>query len=253
MQASFVKTLILREELGSTSDLARALVMKGQEKLPLLVRTLRQTAGRGRGANRWWSDEGSLTFTIALDPAAQGLEQEQGPRVALATAVAIIDAIEPELPGAPLGIRWPNDIEIGGRKLGGILPELVQTPAGRKLLVGIGLNVCTNFDSAPADVQRLATSLAAWAAAPLGQKDLDRLLDSILESFSRALDSLARGEPRLAQRWASLDMLVGQQVRIQQGSRLLRGAGIGIDAEGRLRLWSDQEVIVVSGGQVLRD
>src|SRR5438105_2434385 len=141
MNRPFLKSLIRRDVVESTSDLARELVVAGAGELPLAVWARRQTRGRGRGTNLWWSDEGSLTFTIALDPAAHGLRPELEPRLALATAVVVIDAIVPLDLAQPPGIRWPNDIEAGGRKLAGILPERVETPRGPRLLIGIGLNV----------------------------------------------------------------------------------------------------------------
>src|SRR5207237_728418 len=103
----------------------------------------------------WWSDGGSLTFTIALDPSAHGLRSEHEPRLALATAVAIIDAIASWGLSEVPGIRWPNDIEVGGRKLGGILPERLDTPMGPRLLIGIGVNVASQMADAPEAVRRM--------------------------------------------------------------------------------------------------
>src|ERR1700724_1553940 len=120
MSRPFVRTLIERDEIDSTSDLARTLLESPSIELPLAVRTRRQTRGRGRGDNAWWSDEGSLTFTLAIDPAPLGLRPELEPRIALASAVAVVETLGPLV---SLAIRWPNDLEVGGRKLGGILPE----------------------------------------------------------------------------------------------------------------------------------
>src|SRR5438046_905686 len=122
----FVRSFICRETVASTSDDARRLVIEGLEGLPLVVWAANQTKGRGRGERSWWSDAGSLTFTIALDPVAHDLRPEHMPRLALTAAVAIIEAVGPMTPGAGLGIRWPNDVESGGRKLAGILPERVE-------------------------------------------------------------------------------------------------------------------------------
>ena len=252
MTRDFVRTWIDREELRSTSDEARSLVHAEVHALPLLVSAKRQTAGRGRGANSWWSDEGSLTFTIGLDPAAHGLASAQGPRVALAAAVAVIEAVGSWVPAAALGIRWPNDVEAQGRKLAGILPELVQTAHGPRLLVGIGLNVCTTFDAAPAEVIALATSLALLAGRPLGPDDQDQVLRAVVARFAEALAALARGDLALSDRWNQLDLLAGQQVRILQGTQQVRGVGSGIDAQGGLRLWSAGEMLTLFGGQVLR-
>src|SRR5262249_12736526 len=113
--------MIERDVVSSTNDVATELLREGAPKLPPAVRARRQTHGRGRGSHEWWSDSGSLTFTVALDPAAHGLSQAHEPKVALATAVAVIDALaELGFREPPIGIRWPNDLECAGRKLGGI-------------------------------------------------------------------------------------------------------------------------------------
>ena len=127
-----MRTMVERDVVRSTNDVAAELVRSGAVALPLAVWAHRQTRGRGRGSHEWWSDAGSLTFTMAIDPAAHGLAQMALPRVALATAVAVIDAVgELGFREHGLGIRWPNDVECGGRKLGGILPE-IGGAAGRR-------------------------------------------------------------------------------------------------------------------------
>src|SRR5262245_25801874 len=70
----FVKTWVALDEVDSTSDHAARLVRVDDVALPLLVWSKRQTRGRGRSDHRWWSDDGSLTFTFVIDPAAHGLE-----------------------------------------------------------------------------------------------------------------------------------------------------------------------------------
>src|SRR4051812_44868731 len=62
----FVRTWVHRDVIDSTNDLARSLAGSGQVALPMLVQADRQTRGRGRGRNTWWSDAGSLTFSLAL-------------------------------------------------------------------------------------------------------------------------------------------------------------------------------------------
>src|SRR3954454_9162297 len=93
-----IRTVVHLEETGSTNDDARRLVSAGHARLPLLVTADSQTAGRGRGANAWWSDEGSLTFTLAIDPVDHGLTADHEPRLALAAAVAVVEAMTPLLP-----------------------------------------------------------------------------------------------------------------------------------------------------------
>jgi BirA family transcriptional regulator, biotin operon repressor / biotin---[acetyl-CoA-carboxylase] ligase len=245
-----VNTLVRRAELASTSDLARELVLAGGVALPLLVRADRQTRGRGRGSNAWWSDAGSLTMTLAIDPQAHGLTPAHEPRLALAAAVALVEAVAPFVPTTePLGIRWPNDVEAGGRKLGGVLPERVETPSGACLLVGIGLNVLTRLVDAPPEVRAMAASLAGWGDPP----GLDAVLTAWLARFEAILPRLARDDPELAARWAELDTLRGRSVRVNQETCIRAGVGGGIDAEGALLLWMGNEILRVFGGQIVRD
>lgn len=252
MSWPFVRKMIHRDRLGSTSDLARRLIDEGEADLPLSVWATRQTHGRGRGMHRWWSDPGSLTFTIALDPRAHGLRVEHEPRLALATAVAIIDAIVPPGLDETPGIRWPNDIEAGGRKLGGILPERLETPAGPRLLIGIGLNVATRMADAPPEVGRMAASLADLRPEPSPAGEVERILRAILGGFAGVLDRLAHDDPGLPARWAALDTLYGREVRVDLGSRIVDGLGRGIDGEGALCLAAEEGVIRLFGGRVLR-
>ena len=248
-----VRSVVDRDEVDSTSDLARALVLAGESSLPILVRARRQSKGRGRGENAWWSDEGSLTFTIALDASAFRLQTAQHPRLALAAAVAVVEAVAPHVPATKrLGIRWPNDVECAGRKLGGILPERVETPQGVRLLIGVGLNVHTRFDQAPPAIRTMAASLADDVPPRAGGPDRDRLLAAILTGFVSILPLLADDDPSLAERWAALDLLRGQPIRVDLGVRIVSGRGAGIDAEGALLVATDQGTERLFGGQVLR-
>ena len=121
---------------------------------------------------------------MAIDPAAHGLAQMALPRVALATAVAVIDALgEAGFREPDLGIRWPNDLECGGRKLGGILPEPVELDDGHRLLIGVGLNVQTNLDQAPVEVRAMATSLATLSSGAIENELQPRLLGGDLPEF----------------------------------------------------------------------
>jgi BirA family biotin operon repressor/biotin-[acetyl-CoA-carboxylase] ligase len=239
--------------LDSTSDHARQLVVAEDPELPLVVRTARQIQGRGRGSHAWWSDAGSLTFTIALDPRAHGLRPDHEPRLALAAAVAIVEAIGTYGAGLKLGIRWPNDIEVQGRKLGGILPERVETDRGPRLLIGIGLNVLTRLVDAPAEVRRMAVSLAELVPQVFDRAILSGLLATILDRWEGIVERLARDDPTLAERWDQLDTLRGQWIRVDLGPQLVEGWGRGIDAGGALRLEVAGQIQPIFGGQVLRD
>jgi BirA family biotin operon repressor/biotin-[acetyl-CoA-carboxylase] ligase len=167
--------------------------------------------------------------------------------------VAVIRAIGAlGLVARGIGIRWPNDIEIAGRKLGGILPERVETGTGPRLLIGIGLNVLTRFDVAPPEVARMAASLSALQPQPLERSWRGRILAAILERFAWELERLAADSPELAAEWEELNLLRGEYVQVSLGERIVAGWVRAIDAQGALCLDVGREVQRLVAGQVLR-
>jgi BirA family biotin operon repressor/biotin-[acetyl-CoA-carboxylase] ligase len=233
------------DSLDSSSDEARRRVVAGSCDGPFVIQANRQTKGRGRGTNSWWSDEGSLLVTLALEPAPLGIAPRHESRLALIAALAVIDA----LPSLGAEIRWPNDVEVGGRKLAGVLPERVETDRGPWLLVGVGINVTTKFDRAPADVRRLATSLIEIDPSAT---DKGTLLSRFLGHFERHQRRLVADDPSLTERWNALDSLRGSSIRVRQGAQILTGLGRGIGSDGSLRLATDEGVLTIYGGQILR-
>ena len=254
MNGRFIKTWMHKGVVESTNDLAKQVVIDGLGDCPVLIAAERQTRGRGRGDHTWWSDQGSLTFTIGIDPTAHGLRTEHEPRVALATAVAVIDAIAQSIPRETIRLRWPNDIEVGSLKVAGILPERVDTPHGVRLLIGIGINVSTRLDDAPAEIRRMATSLTQHTSHHFStDADRERLLARVVAHFETSIRRLAEDDLGLAARWDQLDALRDRPVRLDLGPQILQGIGRGIDASGALRLATDQGIMLLYGGQVLRD
>jgi BirA family biotin operon repressor/biotin-[acetyl-CoA-carboxylase] ligase len=205
-----------------------------------------QSAGRGRGDNRWHSDAGSLTFTFVFDPTSLGLEPGRVPLVTLAAAMGAIDVLEGRglLASGSAQIRWPNDLEVGGRKLAGFLPERV----GPVVLLGVGLNVTTDLDAAPPEVAAMATSLAREGPGATAED----LLGPLLEGMGRAIEELVARPRAIAERWRGRDGLLGVRVRVRLPERHVDGRGAGIDDEGRLGVERPGGVEWLSGGVVVR-
>jgi BirA family biotin operon repressor/biotin-[acetyl-CoA-carboxylase] ligase len=169
-------------------------------------------------------------------------------------AVALVDAVTSMVarPEA-LGVRWPNDVEAGGRKLSGLLPERVEAVGKAFLLMGVGVNVATDLGRAPAEVRAMAVSLREIADDPGHPPAVDDVLFALLERLPRVFERLAADDPLLAGRWADLDTLRDQAVRVNLGTRVVSGVGLGIDPEGALNLATDQGPLRLFGGQVLRE
>src|SRR5690349_8754461 len=101
---SFLAHAEHHELLDSTQTRARQLVERGEIQLPALIVADRQSAGRGRGSNRWWTGEGSLAFSLVVDPEQFGFPRKAVPRLSLAAGVAIVDSVAPRLDGHPIGL-----------------------------------------------------------------------------------------------------------------------------------------------------
>jgi BirA family biotin operon repressor/biotin-[acetyl-CoA-carboxylase] ligase len=172
----------------------------------------------------------------------------------LATAVSLIEAVAAlGLVDPGVGVRWPNDVEIGARKIGGILPERVETENGDRILIGVGFNVATRTDLAPPAVERMATSLSALQPEPLSPESVPVFLAAFLRRFPIDLRRLAADDPSLAAEWARLDLLRGRPIRVALGPRTLLGTARGIDPQGALMVDDGRETHYLFGGQVLRD
>src|SRR5215472_16671402 len=155
------------DETGSTNADVLALAQAGEpEGLVLVAET--QTAGRGRLGREWISEPGAaLTFSFLLRPAP--VAQANWGWLPLLAGVAVASAIR-SVTAVPAALKWPNDVLVGDRKLGGILAERVRAA----VVVGIGLNI-TGGAPVPA-----ATSLQAQGAGPT---DRTALLAAILASL----------------------------------------------------------------------
>lgn len=247
-EQTFVAEIEYHLELGSTNDLALELVQRDDYATPLLVLAENQTAGRGRGSNRWWGGEGALTFSLLLEPAAASLPKQASPRVSLATGLAVQKGLAELLPDADIGLKWPNDVYLGYRKVAGIL---VEVPPSRpeRLVIGIGINVNNSFLVAPVGPRAIATSLFDATGSHF---DLADVLIHVLKQTAACLERLASADARLFEEWQSLCLLKGHPVRIESGSRQLVGICRGIDQEGALLLDTEAGVERAFGGVVTR-
>ncbi len=206
----FLRRAVVVRETGSTQDLAR-----GRAAGDVVV-AWRQTSGRGRDG-RTWADTG--LWGVAMT----GVAAVRGGWIALAAGAAAAQAIERVAPSIAVGLKWPNDLMIEGRKVGGVLIEL----DGEASLIGIGINVGQpSFDG---ELASRATSLSIAGAS------IDRLL--LLEALVPALDrQLAAGEAAAIDAFRCRDMLRGRVVRLSAAGTIVEGVVESIDPLVALRI-----------------
>ncbi len=246
---TFVKQVEFHAEIGSTNDRALDLaVAEVASETPLLIWALQQTAGRGRGANRWWASEGALTFTLLLDAQDLKLPQERWPQVSLTAGLAVCAALQELLPQADIGLKWPNDVFLDGRKICGILVEIPPRQSG-KLIVGIGINVNNSLTAAPPELWPTSTALCD---ASHRTWDLATVLIQVLQQLDRHLQKLSANDPELPQRWHELCFLRGRLIHHTVGERVTIGMCQGVDQQGALLLQTETGLSRVLGGVITK-
>ncbi len=233
VQETWIRRVEQHAELASTNDRALEMADSVHEgDLPLLVFSERQTRGRGRAARAWWSAPGALTFSLLVPLDQERLPMSQRSRLALACGVAVARSIQESVPTAPVRLKWPNDVYLLDRKVGGILVEVPNGSMPRGVL-GLGVNVNNRSSSAPAELGQHAVSLCEVTGA-----ELDRLafLVTLLRHLEEQFVGLCEQASTVLDQWRRFCLLTGRQVRWNAAGRCLEGICEGIDQEGRLLL-----------------
>ncbi len=198
-------------ETASTNDRARALAMAGAPH-GTVVTADAQSAGRGRQGRAWAAPAGhALLLSVVL--------RDPPPLLPLHAAVAVAETVAEIATDGRVGIKWPNDVHLDGRKVAGILAE--GRPQEGWVVLGIGLNVAVRLQDLPPELHDTAATLG------LGPAQRDTVLGLLLEQLERAL---ALGAGDLLDAWRARDVLLGREVRWAGGV----GTAAGVDGSGRL-------------------
>jgi BirA family biotin operon repressor/biotin-[acetyl-CoA-carboxylase] ligase len=243
---ALLKPKILRfESLPSTNtELARMASAGAEEGLAIVADE--QTAGRGRLQRAWSSPKGAgLYFSILLRPA---IPQEHWPLITFMAALAVGDALN-EAAGVHTDIKWPNDLLSDERKICGILAEAIETPAGRAVIVGIGINLTQN--AFPPELENVATSVSQASGR---QQEREAILAALLQALTRWYSLLHEnnGREKIIAAWCNRSSYAcGRFVQVSNGDELWQGTTSGVERDGALRLsTATGEIKLVRAGDV---
>ena len=238
--------IVRLEEVHSTNTL----ILEDEALLNdagLVVLARHQTAGRGRIGRRWASLPGAqLQFSVVAHPAGA---PEDLAVVSLVAGLSTAEAIERTLSPRPL-LKWPNDVQVNGRKVCGILTESKPGARGQpRLVIGIGINCAGRDTDFPSELRDLLTTLEQASGQPV---DAEALLQSVLSRLEENLSSLASGRrPALLQAWRERSAPWERPVRFTFGKEARLGRTAGIDDQGRLLIRTEDGALHVhASGEV---
>ena len=218
------------DSISSTMDAAVELGMKGAPE-GTMVLTEAQTKGRGRMGRIWFSPKyKGIYLSLVLRPK---ITPNQAPVLTLLTAVAVCEAIK-EYAGLDAQIKWPNDIFVKNKKLGGILTELnAETDRVRFIVIGMGLNV--NND-------KKALISGATSLKEQNQESVSRvgLLQEILHKLEdNYLLFQAKGPSVIIKKWREYSLTLGKRVKVYCQKEHIEGEAFDIDIDGGLLIRKD--------------
>lgn len=236
------KSLRLFEELPSTNDWCKDWARQGGEAGTVVI-AKRQTVGRGRMQRAWESPAGGLWMSVLLKPK---LNLADAAKLTLSTGVALTRALH-TLYGLEAGIKWPNDLVYQGKKIAGILGEVVgEWNSVQTIILGIGVNA--NFE-----IKDLSPELPADTLLTiLGHNiNLNRLAAEILFELEHEVQALEQGDVAgLKERWTTYAIGIGYTVEIERAGETFTGIFRGINESGELVLDHDGRESAFSSGEV---
>jgi BirA family biotin operon repressor/biotin-[acetyl-CoA-carboxylase] ligase len=223
------KRILYREEVTSTQDIAKKMARDSAEEGTIVI-SESQTEGRGRKGRSWVSPrDGGVYLSIILRPK---LVPSRVLQISLVAGVAVIKAIKGVAPLQP-EMKWPNDIIIGGKKVGGILTEMsCELDGVNYIVLGIGVNVNTPGYLLTKPTDGVATSLAEECGEDISRVGFVQCLLAEFEAIYN--EFLTTGFCPIREEWKAMNNTIGSRVKITEAEGEIEGKALDIDAEGFL-------------------
>jgi BirA family biotin operon repressor/biotin-[acetyl-CoA-carboxylase] ligase len=236
------RRIIFVDEIDSTNDEARRLAKLG-EKEGTVVIAASQLKGKGRLGRRWISPPGGIYLSIILKPY---ISPSKLPIITLLSAIAVVRTIR-GLTKLDALVKWPNDIVIMGKKVGGILCEAVKNV----IIVGIGINLNTNLSLFPSSLKKQMTSMKFELGTTF---DRDKVIKILLEEFDKLYrDFLHHKQDEIVSEWSSFCHTLGSRVKIETTKGMVNGLAEKLGGRGELRVRGyDGKIKKVFSGDVIK-
>lgn len=235
--------VILTSETDSTNEDVKRAFRASSGTQPILASTEKQTIGRGRRGRVWHSPYAQniyLSLGLKLDVAISELSG-----LSIVVGLAVADLLKAQ--GLPVQLKWPNDIYLEGKKLGGILVELegaFEPPCN--VIIGLGLNV--NMPRQSQDIDQPWQSLSEFQGQVIDRSELVIKLFNQLMTYTKQF--CEQGMDEFVTKWPSYDLYHQQSVQLISGEQVQAGINMGINHQGGLVMQVGSELQHFNGGEI---
>jgi BirA family biotin operon repressor/biotin-[acetyl-CoA-carboxylase] ligase len=240
------REIIFFDTINSTNTYAMELADMGYPDGTVIIADA-QKGGKGRLGRKWLSPQGkNLYMSIILRPTIQ---PKDAAILTLMSAVACASAIK-QLSSVPVSIKWPNDIMVSDRKLGGILTE-IKADMDRifHAVIGIGININFEAEDMPDEIKAIATSIKNESGSAQSRTLIAIEIIKELDRWYSMLPNI--GKKPIIEEWLKLSSTIGRIVKVNVGNNVFTGIAGSIDEEGMLMLkLPDNTVKKISAGDV---
>jgi BirA family biotin operon repressor/biotin-[acetyl-CoA-carboxylase] ligase len=247
------------DSAASTMDAARDRFLAGTYPFRNGVAALycvaarEQTGGRGQRGRTWFARAGeslAATYTIHCPPVTEPVHSR---RIGIIAGVALAEVICRYCSGIEVGLKWPNDLMLNGRKAGGILVEMMKSPASVSVaLIGVGVNVAVR--DFPKDLAENATSMAREGIQSVDLPDVRSLAAEIGDALVSQIQESCADPAACVSKWRRFDASTGRRYEYELTGTVEQGGAVGIADDGALILQLDSGAqAVVTSATSLRE
>ncbi len=224
--------IINKDSVTNTNEALKEMARNGAKSLTMLC-AAEQTEGRGRHGREWKSAAGNLHASILL----RGVPKDRAHELAFVAALAAVEVVESFLFDQEVTLKWPNDILVDGKKIGGILLESeISGGEIEFLVIGLGLNV----GATPDGLDGKATSFADYET----EVDLEETKQLLGEAFTEYLETWldtgeAGGFERIGNLWMQYAAFLDKEISVKLPEGEVRGIFRGMNPAGEMVLDED--------------
>ncbi len=222
--------LIKADEVDSTNEWMKKRLSKLNDLDSLIART--QTEGKGRNSKSWFSPQGGLWFSVIIEKFSGNVGE-----LSLLCSTVICEVLEKY--GLPTNIKWPNDIILKGRKLGGILIENIQG----KFIIGIGLNLNLSNSDFPIPLKDIVITSKETLHQEL---DIELIAKEIVGKIAKERDNLEE----VYKKYINFSGDLNQKVKITDGKGTFTGKVIEIQPDGGIKVANENSEKVFYSGSL---